>query len=82
MNDEDGKTGTLRFVLPGHAVDLDIAIHSGKLFWELWEFVNNELRGKLKYGHDFKSANEAFEWCRQELVDLIEESGLGHLDTT
>jgi len=47
-------------------------------FLVLWDLVNNRdhLSGKLRYGHDFKTADEALEWCAEDLCNLIDEYGI------
>jgi hypothetical protein len=34
------------------------------------------LRGKLKYGHEFKSAEEALSYARTQLHDWLDAEGL------
>ena len=37
------------------------------------------LRGKLKYGHQFKTADEALEACREALHEEITDAGISNL---
>uniref|UniRef100_A0A6H1Z9H7 Uncharacterized protein n=1 Tax=viral metagenome TaxID=1070528 RepID=A0A6H1Z9H7_9ZZZZ len=45
--------------------------------WALtvWD-LDNELRGKLKYGHKFKNADESLLWVRELLRDILENRNL------
>jgi hypothetical protein len=35
-----------------------------------------EIRDKIKYGHDFKDANEALEWTRTTMLRILEDRNI------
>ena len=41
----------------------------------LWD-VSQEIRTKLKHGHDFNSADDALEWCRSYIYESLESDGI------
>jgi hypothetical protein len=56
----------------------NLALKGQDMFISLWDY-DQALRGKLKYGHEFKDADEALEWARQELQEVMEAHGV-HFD--
>jgi hypothetical protein len=70
----------LEFNLPEDRQEHNAAVHG--MDWALvcWE-LDQEIRKFLKYGNDFKSADEALEDIRRTLHNLIEESGLNLEET-
>ena len=66
---------TLHFELPEDKDAFTLA-QKGSEFWsKLWE-LDQECRGFLKYGHQFKSADEVIEYIRQKIhevdIDCVE----------
>ena len=46
---------------------------NGNEYWTcLWSLVEREIRGKLKYGNEFKSPEEALEWVREYIHDNVD----------
>ena len=61
---------TITFNLPDERDEHFLATH-GKDFWlALWD-MSVEIRSKLKYGHDFKTVDEALEWVREQIPESI-----------
>jgi hypothetical protein len=65
----------LEFHIPDEAYEFYSAVHGGEFRSALWE-LDNQLRGWLKYGHDFKDANEALTAVRNTLFDLTDKLDL------
>jgi len=65
----------LEFQLPDDREGLSYALHG--LDWALvtWD-VDQKLRGWLKYGHDFKTADAALESCRDFIRETLREKNL------
>jgi len=61
----------LEFNLPEESVEFELASHAD-MYWDLWEFYEHDLRGKLKYGHDFKTPDEALEWVQDNLREIVD----------
>lgn len=62
---------TLKFNLPEDAYEHLIAVHA--MDWALVVFdLENFLREKLKYGHKYKSADEALREVRDALHSMLE----------
>lgn len=62
-----------------HTRKKDEAYHmlkSSDAFLVLWEFLELKLRQYIKYGHSFKTPDEALEQCREDLFELLEERGI------
>ena len=66
----------LKFRLPEEAAEHLQALNGGKWAGVVWE-LDRALRSGLKYGHDWKTANEALEAVRDGLAREMEEEGLG-----
>ena len=66
---------TLEFDTPEEWEHLLAALHGMDWKSVVWE-IDQFLRDKLKYGHDFKSADEALEKTREELRDILQSFGL------
>ncbi len=62
---------TLEFDLPEEEEELHDALHG--IDWKnaVWR-IDQYLRDKLKYGHSFKSADEAMETIRHEIRSILE----------
>lgn len=69
-------TATLKFNLPDEDAEFHMALH-GHEFYAVVSDMDNWLRSKLKYGHEFKSADEALEEARKELRDLMSGIPMG-----
>lgn len=65
----------LEFNLPEDAREHNLAARAGNMYSSLWE-LDQWLRGKIKYGHDFKSADEALEASRKELHDILDSNSV------
>lgn len=64
-----------KFDLPEEQTECHACEHA--MDWSLLaEDMDNWLRNKLKYGHEFKDADEALEAARTFLHDSLAESGL------
>lgn len=57
---------TLEFSLPEEHNEHLIAVNAQELYGTMFELAE-QIRGYLKHGHVFKSADEAMEWVRGEL---------------
>lgn len=66
---------TLNFKLPEEQYEYKNAIHGGDWKSIVYE-VSMFLRNKLKYGHEFKDANEALEAVRDELWNECKDANL------
>ncbi len=65
----------LIFSLPEEVEEHEMAIKGGD--WKATVAdIEEWLREKLKYGHEFKSADEALEAARKELHELLDSNGL------
>lgn len=71
---------TLTFDLPEEKQEHNAAVHG--MDWALvcWE-LDQDLHKLLKYGNNFKSADEAVENIRETLRKFIEENGLNLEET-
>ena len=68
-------TAQLTFNLPEESAEHKIALDGWK--WRtVVDDLNNYLRSALKYGNDFKSANQALESTRERLFALMTEEGI------
>ena len=73
--ERSSKRMALEFDLPEESCAANIAFHS--MDWALAVLeLDNALRGKLKYGHDFKDADSALEWCRNQLHEELKSGGV------
>ena len=70
--------GILEFNLPEEALEWDMAVNAGKLYWMLWD-MDQWLRSNTKYAPDDMSDDtyKAFEQCREKLRELMTESNIG-----
>jgi hypothetical protein len=70
--------GILEFNLPDEALEWDMAVNAGKLYWMLWD-MDQWLRSNTKYAPDDMSDDtyKAFEQCREKLREMMVESGIG-----
>ena len=66
---------TLTFELPEDRVDFECATHGVAWATVVWD-MDQWLRGKLKHGHDFKTADEALEVVRRALQETLDGDGL------
>ena len=69
-------TGTLQFSLPEDREDFAAAMHAGQLV-DIITTLDNWLRSKTKYadGTDEPAATAAYEKARDELWQIIRDSG-------
>lgn len=65
------STVQLTFSLPEERNDAELAMKALDLSVVIFE-IDQWLRSKLKYGHDFKTADEALEKTRDELKSLAD----------
>jgi len=63
---------TLKFNLPEEEDQMRMAINAMTYWSVLWDLQMKELRGFLKYGHEFKDADEALEWVREYIADSVD----------
>lgn len=50
--------------------DAKILIKAKDVYYALEEF-KEEIRQKLKHGHEFKSADDVLEWVREQVGDIL-----------
>lgn len=65
----------LKFKIPEEETEFNYAVNGIKWFIVVWN-LEQYLRQLLKYGHDFKSVDEAIEIIRNKLAEFMEEQGL------
>ena len=65
----------LEFNLPEDESSHKLAVKAPDMYCVLWD-IDQWLRGKLKYGDDFKDADDALEKTREELHDLLQSHGV------
>lgn len=68
-------TATLTFILPDEEDAFKTAASAAGWRCSL-EQLDNWFRDKLKYGHEFKTAHEAIEEARVELLTLASDNGV------
>lgn len=66
---------TIKYKLPEEQIDFDLANKAGKWYSVLWD-LDQYLRNKLKYGHNFKTGDKALEETRKHLHELMEENNV------
>ena len=66
----------LKFNLPEENNEYQKAINGASWAHVVWELDEAFLRNCLKYGHEYKSADEALEAVRDKLRELMEENDL------
>lgn len=66
---------TLKFDLPEDDCNHKIAVHSMDFALTCWE-TDQKLRSWLKYGHEFKNADEALEETRELLHEVMNDHGI------
>lgn len=66
---------TLTFNLPDEQYDYQNATNGGKWHGIAYD-ISMFLRNKLKYGHDYKTADEALEAVKSEFWDLCQAENL------
>lgn len=72
-------TATLTFNLPEESEEHLCAVNALK--WKsVVSSLDNCFREQLKYGHSFKTPDEALEKTRQTLFNVLEEEGLSLYD--
>ena len=72
-------TATLTFNLPAESEEHFCAVNAFK--WKsVVSSLDNHLREQLKYGHSFKTPDEALEKTRQKLFVILTEEGLDMYD--
>ena len=65
----------LEFDLPEENVEFGEAVNGGK-FVSILHSLDTQLRNYVKYGHDLKSATDAFEHVREIIHNELEEEHL------
>ena len=68
----------LKFDLPEDKDDYTAASHGMDYALTCWD-MDQKLRGWLKYGHNFDSADDALEECRDQLREIMDSYNI-HLD--
>lgn len=76
MIEEIEKSPALCYIPCYDEGDKYALLHANDMFCVLWDILETELRNKLKYGHEFKTADEALEWCRSCIVESLEHYGV------
>lgn len=72
-------TATLTFTVPDEEDAFKTAASAGAWRCSL-EDLDNWLRGKLKHGHEFKTADDALDAARKELYSIATENGVRLFD--
>lgn len=65
-------TITFTFNMPEEQSEFDMAYHGANYHSCLWG-LDATLRGWIKYGHEFKSADEVLEAARKALADIMND---------
>jgi len=65
----------LKFDLPEDQDEFTSASHGMDYALTCWD-LDQKLRGWLKYGHKFESADDALETIREDLRDIMYEHGI------
>ena len=65
----------LTFNLPEEESDFRLAVNGRDWYCAMWD-IDNKIRSWLKYGHEFKSADEALEAARDLIYDEIRDRNL------
>ena len=65
----------LEFDLPSEQEAYDDAVR-GMVWRSVVHQLDEKLRGWIKYGHEFKTADEVLETVRRELLQLVEDDNL------
>jgi len=65
----------LEFDLPEDQDDFTAASHGMDYALVCWD-MDQKLRGWLKYGQNFDSADDALEECREQLREIMYEHGV------
>lgn len=68
-------SATLHFPLPECEAELLLAVHAADWEGVAWE-MDQWLRGKLKYGNDYKTADEALDAAREHLRESVSARGV------
>jgi hypothetical protein len=71
--------GTLSFSLPEEESEFRTACQAGVWKSLVYELLEGHLRGWLKHGHPFKSADEALEAVQNMVYEEMRPDGLDHL---
>lgn len=66
---------TIVFSLPEEADALTMALH-GFAWWKVSWDLDQWLRGKLKHGHEFKTADDALQACRDFLHETMTDENV------
>jgi hypothetical protein len=65
----------LKFDLPEDRDECIAASHGMDYALSCWD-MDQKLRGWLKYGHKFESADDALEECREQLREIMYDHGV------
>jgi hypothetical protein len=77
--EERGQWGVLKFPLPEERDGFKLACQAQDWHSVAWDMAQY-LREKLKYGHEFKSANDALEQTQDKLFEFLNDHGLSIYD--
>ena len=66
---------TIEYTLPEEQNEYHINSHALDFACSLWN-IDQKLRNWIKYGHNFKSADEALEETREILREVMDEYGV------
>ena len=75
MNTVPPMNAILQFILPEEQQEFRLAARAAEWHSVVWE-TDQKLRGYLKYGHTFLSADEAFEEIRKFLHEEMDDRNL------
>lgn len=70
-----GLKAYLHFSLPEEEGQFRVASRAMDWALSVWD-MSGWLRVRLKYGHSFKTADEALEACRRELFEYLDNRGV------
>ena len=68
---DSNMKATITFDLPDERQEHDMAIHGADYHAAIWE-LDQFLRDALKYGHQYKTADDALEAVRNRLHEELE----------
>lgn len=62
----------IEFNLPEEDRDFRLAANAGKVVGAIYD-IREDMRIWLKHGHTFKTADEALEAVRKQLIDVLDQ---------
>ncbi len=53
--------------------EMKFAMHGKNMALLIWSLLHEDLRAKIKYGNDFKDADEALEWINDKIHERLDD---------